>query len=61
MTKFNVGDSMLHAKYGVGVVKKVDKDNPDFYYFTDFTAKGGDGTKVWLPKYMSNKVASKIA
>lgn len=60
MAKFNVGDKIKHIKYGIGVITGIDNTCNDFYYNTDFTGKGGDGTKVWLPKHMKSKIATKI-
>lgn len=54
-----VGDRIKHPKYGIGVVKKFDNGMyPDyeFFYDVDFTGKGGDGTKVWLPKVKTEKL-----
>lgn len=54
-----VGDRIKHPKYGVGVVRKFDNGMyPDyeFFYDVDFTGKGGDGTKVWLPKVKTEKL-----
>lgn len=61
MAKFKIGDKIKHEKYGVGVIKDIDSACIDFYYKADFTGHGGDGTKVWLPKRIKNKVATKIA
>jgi hypothetical protein len=55
---FAVGDVIKHPKYGTGVITKVSFnhiDNYDFFYHADFTGKGGDGTKVWLPKAKSER------
>lgn len=55
---FMVGDVIKHPKYGVGVIRKVEKnyvDLYDFFYDADFTGKSGDGTKVWLPKAKTEK------
>lgn len=57
---FKVGDHIKHPRYGKGVIKKIaDGMFPDydFFYDADFTIKGGDGTKVWLPKAKTEKTA----
>ncbi len=57
---FAVGDVIKHPKYGKGVIKKIDtgmSPDFDFFYDADFTGKGGDGTKVWLPKAKTEKTA----
>lgn len=57
---FKVGDVIKHPKYGRGVIRKIEAnvlDLYDFFYDTDFTGKGGDGTKVWLPKLKTEKQA----
>lgn len=54
-----VGDRIKHPKYGIGVVKQVENrmfPDYDFFYNVDFTGKGGDGTKVWLPKAKTEKL-----
>lgn len=53
---FAAGDVIRHPIYGVGVIKKISADTDyEFYYDADFTGKGGDGTKVWLPKRKTEK------
>lgn len=55
--KFAIGDVIRHPKYGVGRIKKIDSNEFEFFYFTDFRKKtGGDGTKVWLPKVKAEKI-----
>lgn len=55
--KFIAGDVIRHPKYGVGRIEKIEPDF-EFFYFTNFRKKmGGDGTKVWLPKLKTEKVA----
>ena len=57
---FKVGDVIKHPTYGKGVIKKVAEGmfpDYDFFYDADFTGKGGDGTKVWLPKVKTEKSA----
>lgn len=61
---FAVGDTIKHPKYGVGVIKKIDTGmfpDYDFFYDADFTGKGGDGTKVWLPKVKTERDCEKVA
>ena len=55
--KFNIGDKIIHPKYGRGVVTRIGTRIPEHYYDVDFTGRGGDGTKVWLPKKEAEKVA----
>lgn len=57
---FKTGDIIKVANYGKGVIKKIEVNDPDFYdffYFADFTRKGGDGSKVWLPKKKTERQA----
>lgn len=59
--KFQVGDIIQYPEFGRGVIKKIEVNEVDFYdffYFTDFARKGGDGTKVWLPKLKTEKQAT---
>ncbi len=59
--KFAVGDIIRHPTYGVGSIKKISSDaDYDFYYDADFTGKGGDGTKVWLPKRKTEKICELV-
>lgn len=59
--KFAAGDIIRHPTYGVGVIKKISADaDYDFYYDADFTASGGDGTKVWLPKRKTEKICELV-
>lgn len=61
--KFAVGDIIKHPHYGVGIIKKIDTalyPNYEFFYYADFPAKGGDGTKVWLPKVKTEKTCSPV-
>lgn len=53
--KFAVGDVIKHPKHGIGVIKQVDNNNYDFFYYADFCGRGGDNTKAWLPKIWSEK------
>lgn len=57
---FSVGDTIKHPTYGTGVVRDIDYQSADFYYFADFTGKHGDGTKVWLPKAKTEKVVEVV-
>lgn len=58
-TKFSIGDKIIHPKFGTGIIRKMDKKkffpDLDFFYFVDFRCKGGDKTRVWLPKKFVEK------
>lgn len=58
--KFNIGDKIRHPVYGVGIVKKIADYDPSLFYDVDFTIRGGDGTKAWLPKGKTEKEAAKV-
>lgn len=54
-----VGDRIKHPKYGIGVIRGFKRGmfpDPEFFYDADFTGKGGDGTKVWLPKVKTERL-----
>lgn len=54
----SAGDMLKHPVYGSGIVKNIEEnkvENYEFFYYADFTGKGGDGTKVWLPKEKTEK------
>lgn len=57
---FADGVRIKHPTYGVGVIKAHDADNYDFFYYAEFTGKGGDGTKVWLSKVKAEKVCEVV-
>lgn len=58
---FAAGNVIRHPIYGVGIIKKISANaDYDFYYDADFTASGGDGTKVWLPKCKTEKICELV-
>lgn len=59
--KFKIGDKIKHPKYGIGVVRQISRiPGDEFHYDVDFSIRGGDGTKVWLHKRKTEKVATKL-
>lgn len=53
---FAVGTKIKHPIYGVGVITRIGTRLPEHYYDADFTGRGGNGAKVWLPKKKTEKV-----
>ncbi len=57
--QFSVGDQIKHSKYGKGTICEIDSRMfPDFSFF--YYTKFRDGTKVWLPKFKTEKSCEKL-
>ena len=53
--KFVVGDTINHPKHKLGMIRHLDIENYEFFYYVDFSGRKSDGTKVWLPKIWAEK------
>lgn len=61
MKELQVGSKIYVPAHGVGLIKQINYSSiTDFYFYVDFCRKGGDGTKVWLPKRYVERMAKRV-